>query len=96
MVPEPEKRGDCRKRCSVGQIKRGGRDDGDPVRTQQVGRAFADSMTIQREALETRVLSGLRNQLLHPGFIAEFAHAYQEEFNRLIGHTQKGQDHVGA
>ncbi len=41
--------------------------------------------TIQRDALEIRVLSGLKDQLLHPDLIAEFTRAYQEEFNRLTG-----------
>ncbi|MGB3409309.1 MAG: recombinase zinc beta ribbon domain-containing protein [Jannaschia sp.] len=42
-------------------------------------------MTITRTDLEARVLGGLKDQLLHPDLIAEFARAYQEEFNRLAG-----------
>ncbi len=39
--------------------------------------------TIKREDLETRVLAGLQDQLLHPDLMAEFVKAYQEEHNRL-------------
>ena len=45
--------------------------------------------TIRRDALEDRVLSGLRDQLLHPDLIAEFVRASQEEFNRLSADRQK-------
>ncbi|WP_339853702.1 recombinase family protein [Roseovarius nubinhibens] len=46
-------------------------------------------LTITRSDLETRVLTGLKDQLLHPDLIAEFARAYQEEFNRLAGTVKK-------
>jgi site-specific DNA recombinase len=42
-------------------------------------------LTIKREEFETRVLSGLKNQLLHPDLIAEYVRAYQAEFNQLAG-----------
>ena len=45
--------------------------------------------TIRRDALEDRVLSGLRDQLLHPDLIAEFVRASQVEFNRLSADRQK-------
>ncbi len=46
-------------------------------------------LTIKRADLEDRVLSGLKEQLLHPNLIAEFAKAYQEEYNRLAGSIQQ-------
>ncbi|WP_170433108.1 recombinase family protein [Ruegeria arenilitoris] len=46
-------------------------------------------LTIKRSELEDRVLSGLKEQLLHPDLIAEFAKAYQEEYNRLAGSIQQ-------
>lgn len=46
-------------------------------------------MTINRSDLEVRVLTGLKDQLLHPDLIAEFTRAYQEEFNRLAGTVKK-------
>ncbi|SHK44480.1 Site-specific DNA recombinase [Shimia gijangensis] len=42
-------------------------------------------LTVKREDLETRVLSGLKDQLLHADLIAEFVRAYQEEYNQLAG-----------
>jgi site-specific DNA recombinase len=42
-------------------------------------------LTIKREGFETRVLSGLNDQLLHPELIAEYVRAYQAEFNQLAG-----------
>ena len=39
--------------------------------------------TIAREILEAKVLSGLRERLLHPDLIAEFVAEYQKEYNRL-------------
>ncbi|MDA5092861.1 hypothetical protein O2N63_02040 [Aliiroseovarius sp. KMU-50] len=51
-------------------------------------------LTIRREDLETRVLSGLKDQLLHPDLIAEFVRAYQEETNQLAGTIK--QDRVKA
>ncbi len=45
--------------------------------------------TIKREVLEDRVLSGLKDQLLHPDLIAEFTKAYQEEFNRLTSQSTR-------
>ncbi|MEP2530792.1 recombinase family protein, partial [Shimia sp.] len=47
-------------------------------------------LTIKREELETRVLSGLKDQLLHPDLIAEFVSAYQAEHNRLTAEATKG------
>lgn len=38
-------------------------------------------LTIKREDLEARVLSGLKKQLLRPDLIAEFVSAYQVEYN---------------
>ncbi len=46
-------------------------------------------LTIKRTDLEDRVLSGLKEQLLHPDLIAEFTKAYQEEYNRLAGSIQQ-------
>ena len=46
-------------------------------------------LNIRRDQLETRILDGLKNQLLHPDLIAEFVCAYQEEFNRLAGTARK-------
>ncbi|MGR3704072.1 recombinase family protein [Sulfitobacter sp.] len=43
----------------------------------------SNRLTIKRTDLEDRVLTGLRDQLLHPDLIAEFVKAYQEEHNRL-------------
>lgn len=45
--------------------------------------------TIGRKELEDRVLSGLRDQLLHPDLIAEFVRASHEEFNSLALSHQK-------
>ncbi|MBU2360055.1 MAG: recombinase family protein [Alphaproteobacteria bacterium] len=42
-------------------------------------------LTIKREDFEARVLSGLKDQLLHPDLIAEYVRAYQAEFNQLAG-----------
>lgn len=42
-------------------------------------------LTIKRKDFETRVLSGLKNQLLHPDLIAEYVRAYQAEFNKFSG-----------
>jgi len=46
-------------------------------------------LTIRKDTLEERVLSGLQRELLHPELIAEFARAYQEEFNRLSKETRQ-------
>ncbi|MCG7522771.1 recombinase family protein [Ruegeria sp. Ofav3-42] len=46
-------------------------------------------LTIKREVLETRVLTGLKDQLLHPDLISEFVSAYQTEFNRLTVEISK-------
>ncbi|ABV92145.1 recombinase [Dinoroseobacter shibae DFL 12 = DSM 16493] len=46
-------------------------------------------LTIRREDLEARILSGLKEQLLQPDLIAEYVRAYQEEFNRLAGTVRK-------
>ncbi|WP_299425912.1 recombinase family protein [uncultured Shimia sp.] len=43
----------------------------------------SNRLTIKRTDLEDRVLTGLKDQLLHPDLIAEFVKAYQEEHNRL-------------
>ncbi len=51
-------------------------------------------MTITRSELEARVLTGLKDQLLHPDLISEFGRAYLEEFNRLAGTVKK--DHAKA
>ncbi len=49
----------------------------------------SNAIPIKRADLEDRVLSGLKEQLLHPNLIAEFAKAYQEEHNRLDGTIQQ-------
>ena len=46
-------------------------------------------LTIKRVDLETRVLSGLKDQLLDPDLIAEFVTAYRAEYNRLTAETTK-------
>ncbi|WP_425044985.1 recombinase family protein [Primorskyibacter sp. S87] len=51
-------------------------------------------LTIKREDLEGRVLSGLKDQLLHPDLIAEFVTAYQAEYNRLAAEVIKGKANV--
>ncbi len=43
----------------------------------------SNRLTIKRTDLEDRVLTGLKDQLLHPDLIAEFVKAYQDEHNRL-------------
>jgi hypothetical protein len=40
-------------------------------------------LTIRRDVLEETVLSGLRDNLLHPDLVREFVAEYQREFNRL-------------
>ena len=47
-------------------------------------------LTIRREELETRVMSGLKDQLLHPDLIAEFVSGYQAEYNRLAAEATRG------
>ncbi len=47
-------------------------------------------LTIKREDLEARILTGLKDQLLHPDLIAEFVAAYQTEYNRLTAEASKG------
>jgi site-specific DNA recombinase len=42
-------------------------------------------LTIKRDDFEARVLSGLKDQLLHPDLIAEYVRAYLAEFNQLAG-----------
>ncbi len=49
----------------------------------------SNAIPIKRVDLEDRVLSGLKEQLLHPDLIAEFAKAYQEEYNGLAGTIQQ-------
>ena len=40
-------------------------------------------LTIRRDILEETVLSGLRDNLLHPDLVREFVAEYQREFNRF-------------
>jgi site-specific DNA recombinase len=47
-------------------------------------------LTIKRNNLEEAVLSGLKDQLLHPDLIAEFVTEYQKEYNRLAKDASKG------
>ena len=49
-------------------------------------------LTIRRDVLEETVLSGLRDNLLHPDLIREFVAEYQREFNRL--HRGEQEAHV--
>ncbi|WP_094020886.1 zinc ribbon domain-containing protein [Maliponia aquimaris] len=49
-------------------------------------------LTIRKEGLERRVLSGLKDELLHPDLIAEFVKAYQEEYNRLSKESLRERD----
>ncbi len=51
-------------------------------------------VSIKRDDLERRVLSGLKDHLLHPDLIAEFTRAYLEEFNHLAGSIRN--DRVSA
>ncbi|EQB12151.1 hypothetical protein L284_15595, partial [Novosphingobium lindaniclasticum LE124] len=46
-------------------------------------RSCTNARTIKREALEARVLEGLRHRLMAPEIVAEAIHAYVEETNRL-------------
>ena len=46
-------------------------------------------LSIKRADLETRVLSGLKDQLLDPNLIAEIVSSYQKEYNRLTAETTK-------
>ncbi|MBO9448557.1 recombinase family protein [Ruegeria sp. R14_0] len=57
--------------------------------TQRNKGTCGNQLTIKRTDLEGRVLSGLKEQLLHPDLIAEFTNAYQEEYNRLAGSLQQ-------
>jgi site-specific DNA recombinase len=45
-------------------------------------------VTIRRDVLEETVLSGLRDNLLHPDLVAEFVAEYQREYNRLRRHDE--------
>lgn len=47
--------------------------------------------TIGRRELEERILSALREQLLTPELVAEFARAYQEECNRSAAEAERRQ-----
>ncbi len=47
--------------------------------------------TIGRRELEERILSALREQLLTPELVAEFARAYQEERNRNAAEAERRQ-----
>ncbi len=47
-------------------------------------------LTIKRDDFEARVLSGLKDQLLHPDLIKEYVRAYQAEFNQLVGSIRAG------
>jgi DNA invertase Pin-like site-specific DNA recombinase len=51
-------------------------------------------LTIRRDVLEETVLSGLRQNLLHPDLIREFVSEYQKEWNRLRREEEalKGRD----
>jgi site-specific DNA recombinase len=48
-------------------------------------------LTIRRDVLENTVLSGLKNNLLHPDLIREFVEEYSREFNRLRRERASGQ-----
>jgi hypothetical protein len=41
-------------------------------------------LTIERDKLESLVLEGLKDHLLHPDLISEFVASYQAEYNRLM------------
>jgi site-specific DNA recombinase len=43
----------------------------------------SNDLKVKREELERRVLNGLRERLLAPELVEEFARAFQEEVNRL-------------
>ena len=45
---------------------------------------------MKREDLERQVLTGLRDQLLHPDLIATFVAEYQKEYNDLMRDVAKG------
>jgi hypothetical protein len=45
--------------------------------------SYANSRTIARETLETRMLDGLRDRLMAPQIAAEAMRAFAEETNRL-------------
>ncbi len=47
-------------------------------------------LTIKREVFESRVLTGLHDQLLHPDLIATFVAEYQKEYNDLMRDAAKG------
>ena len=49
-------------------------------------------LTVRKDELENRVLTGLKEELLHPDLIAEFARVYQEEFNRMAGENGRERD----
>lgn len=46
-------------------------------------RTCSNRKLVARKEVEARVLSGLRERLLHPDLIAEFVAEYQREWNRL-------------
>ncbi|RDD96185.1 recombinase family protein [Paracoccus pantotrophus] len=48
--------------------------------------------TIQREEVESRVLAGLREKLLHPELIAAFIEEYRRAFNEAAGDRSSAQD----
>ncbi|WP_186421360.1 recombinase family protein, partial [Bosea sp. CS1GBMeth4] len=52
--------------------------------------------TIDRRELEERILSALREQLLTPELVAEFARAYQEECNRSAAEAERRQTDATA
>lgn len=53
-------------------------------------------LTIKKEELERRVLSGLKDQLLHPDLIAEFVRSAQEEFNLLMASQRQDRSKIAA
>jgi DNA invertase Pin-like site-specific DNA recombinase len=46
-------------------------------------RTCDNRVTIKIEDVESRVLGGVKDQLLHPDLIAEFINAYRKEYNQL-------------
>nr|WP_154338347.1 recombinase family protein [Paracoccus sp. S-4012] len=57
------------------------------------GKAFCtNGATIRREEVETRVLSGLKERLLHPDLIAAFVEEYRRAFNEAAADASKDRD----
>lgn len=63
---------------------RGARNRGDAACTNRV--------TIRRDALEERVLGGLRERLMHPDLIAAFVEEYRRAFNAAAGQCSSNHD----